>query len=333
MKRYNILSAALAAALMLTSCGGSKDSGSESEPAASKKTAPAVTAETEPPVTLELDSGAEPINKPAEKVEREPIAEAYRSGDSSALSDKQLQVLKAAEKLLNRTVTEDMSPVEKELAIHDRLLIELRYDDGNLNVFGDHFPHAADIYGGLIEHSVICSGYAETFALMMDMVGIESTVVYGQNRKGNDHAWDLVKLDGEWYAVDPTWDDLDDDLVLNHEYFNITDEVSYDLGHRWEKRDYPASTGRKYSYSVLCAQEAASYEETVTIVRSNFDRRIYEASVKASGEPAEFLRQAMNVISMERIELAADIGLLSIGIGDMREDIYEGESYFYIELK
>ena len=38
---------------------------------------------------------------------------------------------------------------------------------------------------------------------------------------GSGHTWNLVKLDGEWYHIDPTWDDSDD----QHFYFGVTDEM------------------------------------------------------------------------------------------------------------
>ncbi len=42
------------------------------------------------------------------------------------------------------------------------------------------------------------------------------------------HTWNAVKLDGEWYQVDATWDDSDNNWYgfdQRHLYFGLTDEL------------------------------------------------------------------------------------------------------------
>ena len=67
------------------------------------------------------------------------------------------------------------------------------------------------IYGAIIEKEVVCEGYAKAFKYLLDKAGIESIIIigYGTNSKGQteEHAWNYIKLDGAWYAVDVTWDD------------------------------------------------------------------------------------------------------------------------------
>ncbi len=42
----------------------------------------------------------------------------------------------------------------------------------------------------------ICSGYASTFQLFMDLLGIEYVTVNGTSHNGTaDHAWNMVRLD------------------------------------------------------------------------------------------------------------------------------------------
>lgn len=52
----------------------------------------------------------------------------------------------------------------------------------------------------------ICMGYAATFDALAKKMGLESIVVTGKTRRSN-HAWNKVKIDGQWYNVDTTWDD------------------------------------------------------------------------------------------------------------------------------
>jgi len=45
----------------------------------------------------------------------------------------------------------------------------------------------------------------------MNELGIENTIVIGtgtnSKNQTENHAWNYVKLEGKWYAVDVTWDD------------------------------------------------------------------------------------------------------------------------------
>lgn len=91
------------------------------------------------------------------------------------------------------------------LKIHDWLVDNVEYDT-TLNKTNAH-----NIYGTLIEKNVVCEGYARTFKYLLDSTNIPCIVVSGtgtdENGKTENHAWNYVKLDNQWYAVDVTWDD------------------------------------------------------------------------------------------------------------------------------
>ena len=112
-------------------------------------------------------------------------------------------------------ITDDMSQFEIELYLHDYLVSHVTYD---LDA-----PHAHDAYGALVEGRAVCEGYARAFQYLLQQAGIPSYVVTGQS-KGEDHAWNLVKIDGEYYYVDVTWDDQDNDNKY-YSYFNVTTET------------------------------------------------------------------------------------------------------------
>ncbi len=56
-------------------------------------------------------------------------------------------------------------------------------------------------------HEVVCTGYAKAFKMACDYYNIPCVIAFG-NAGGDSHVWNLVLLDGLWYAVDLTWDDL-----------------------------------------------------------------------------------------------------------------------------
>ena len=59
-------------------------------------------------------------------------------------------------------------------------------------------------YGAFVNHNAVCQGYALAFKVLMDRAGIPCCYV---SSDAINHAWNMVRLDGNWYHVDVTWDD------------------------------------------------------------------------------------------------------------------------------
>lgn len=182
----------------------------------------------------------------------EAVLQAYRSGDSSALSEMNRSILDAAKDVIASEISDDMSDYEKELAIHDFITGWSRFD---YSVFGrsaaDGFTDGSDTpYGVLIDRSAMCHGYSSTFQLFMDMLDIECMTVFGiPGSNGVEHSWNMVKLDGEWYCVDCAWDDPIGGSP-GHTYFNVTsDYLRSGSIHRWDESSVPEATGTTYAYS------------------------------------------------------------------------------------
>lgn len=181
----------------------------------------------------------------------EAVLQAYRSGDSSSLSEINRSILDAAKDVIASEINDDMSDYEKELAIHDFITGWSRFD---YSVFGrssaDGFTDGSDTpYGVLIDQSAMCHGYSSTFQLFMDMLDIECMTVFGiPGSNGVEHSWNMVKLDGEWYCVDCAWDDPIGGSPC-HTYFNVTsDYLRRGSIHRWDETSVPEATGTVYSY-------------------------------------------------------------------------------------
>lgn len=89
--------------------------------------------------------------------------------------------------------------------VHDYLIDSIEYDDTLMrgNIY--------DIYGALVNKICVCEGYAKSFQYIMQDVGIETAIIIGtgtnSKKETESHAWNYVKLNGNWYAIDVTWDD------------------------------------------------------------------------------------------------------------------------------
>jgi hypothetical protein len=144
--------------------------------------------------------------------------------------------MKSAEQAALTNISSGMSDLEKALVLHDYLVEHITYDwdvaTGGTEKDSDVF----NAYGALVEGNAVCQGYAQAYKLLLDDVGISSTVV---TSTAMTHAWNLVKIGENWYHVDVTWDDAAPDTKgqVLHTYFMLSDETMLTRGtpkhHDW----------------------------------------------------------------------------------------------------
>ena len=103
------------------------------------------------------------------------------------------------------SLTTEKSDFEKIKIVHDYLIDNIEYDTTVLE------KNIYNIYGALVSKKCVCEGYAKAFQYLMNELEIENVIVIGtatnSNGETENHAWNYVKLDDSWYAVDVTWDD------------------------------------------------------------------------------------------------------------------------------
>ncbi|MDR1620005.1 MAG: hypothetical protein LBS18_05020 [Clostridiales bacterium] len=103
--------------------------------------------------------------------------------------------------------------------------------------YGENVTHAGSVYGALILGSARCEGYAKSLCMAMRAAGFESLILTGEARTSSSdkearvekHAWNVTKINGNYYQLDATWDDPDGALPFDtsYAYFNLTDEEMY----------------------------------------------------------------------------------------------------------
>ncbi len=130
------------------------------------------------------------------------------------------------------------SNYEKIIAIHDNLVLNSQYDTTY---------ERSTAYELLTEGTAVCQGYADAFKLYMSMLDIPCAVISSDDM---NHAWNLVKLGGQWYHVDVTWDDPTPNSPgvtrYTHTLLN-DDEIAQEDHYGWYAEEDAAST----AYSLM----------------------------------------------------------------------------------
>ena len=109
------------------------------------------------------------------------------------------------ESVVKELITPSMTDYQKELAIHDYLIENCEYDVEGYES-GKIEADSFNAYGALCLGVAVCEGYAEAAALLLNRAGVETLVITGDSR-GEKHAWNIVKIDGDYYHLDVTWND------------------------------------------------------------------------------------------------------------------------------
>lgn len=98
-------------------------------------------------------------------------------------------------------------PFQRIKALHDYVADRVAYDGvGYLKrEFSSQTPK--DVF---TSRKAVCAGYANLFAAMGRAVGEEVVTLYGDalgfKPEPEGHAWNAVRINGDWYLVDVTWD-------------------------------------------------------------------------------------------------------------------------------
>lgn len=113
------------------------------------------------------------------------------------------------------------SDFESVKAVHDYLIKNYDYDEQHQNYLD---------YEGYLGGTMVCQGYCMAAFLLLSEMDIPVRIVVGASEDyeaDSDHAWNVVKVDGQWYNMDVTWDDKGGKTPPDYTFFLKSDSDFY----------------------------------------------------------------------------------------------------------
>lgn len=183
---------------------------------------------------------------------------------AKAIYNRQTEIIESGVSVILDKIQPDMNEGQKFRLLHDEFIKSVSY--------GQLTQGVRDIRGGFgPDKKVLCEGYARSLAYLCQRAGLE--VVYivgtasyegtGDNGSGSsfNHAWIKVKIDGQWYNVDPTNNDgmiADSDAVFYNNFLQSDAEFM-----REHKEGY-TTDNTKTSYDTFPKSATTSYDKDAT---------------------------------------------------------------------
>ena len=174
----------------------------------------------------------------------------YIYDDINVLKAKENELDLEVKRILTKVINEDMTQYEKELAIHDELVKQANYYNYKKIVDIPSIKHTA--YAAIVDKQTVCDGYAKAFKILLDEENIDCIVVSGI---ANDepHAWNIVKLEDEYYNVDVTSDVLnaEGNKHIIHRYFNVSNDRIRTTHSFDNLYTYPECKSEEYNFYIF----------------------------------------------------------------------------------
>ena len=211
--------------------------------------------------------------------------------------------------IINDITSASMNEHEKVKSIFDYVVKNYSYD-----YTYTHYQ----LYDVLANKNTICDGYANLTYQLCTLAGIESRVV-----KNDTHAWNLIKVDGNWYHVDTTHAAGIGRYPYTYYLLN-TEEVLKFSSHEYNEAEYPVANV-KYLDTIRDIQEYQTLYQIIVAGKSSgeayFNEEELELNINDSSEriiPFTAVDKEHIVLksSNEKIVAVAGNQFKTVGIGE-----------------
>jgi len=166
---------------------------------------------------------------------------------------------KAAASAIVDELPPDLTDPQKALALYNALGALCTFDHELYSAMADGLKTFPKTYDAFFNDRVLPESYALAYKLLCDIAGIPALVVIGQ-RGPDEHAWNLIKLEGHWYHVDLAADSMSG--VQEHNYFLVLDSFIQE-DYRWRTALYPSADEGELTFAIAAGDgEDDDKEET-----------------------------------------------------------------------
>ncbi len=207
---------------------------------------------------------------------------------------------------IDNITSENLENREKEMfgILITRILENTRYDfnsqenyekKSKITKFGKPtFDNPSNEIIGLLYGKCVCRGFAGIVRDVFNSVNIDCIVISGESNEAG-HAWNQIKLDGEWYNIDVTWDR--DNIIQNGKsYWLLKDDESFENGYLIKNEKGVTNLSHKI-YSInrtkgnICSKSLSESELAKYIDFSDFKKK-------------DWLKKIVKNISLDKIKLS-----------------------------
>ena len=158
----------------------------------------------------------------------------YYSLSDDEIAREQAEIDRVAGMLLDLAPS-DGTEWDKALYVYETLAQLVDYEEDEEGIATEHvasdgsWDHGRDwsrtIYGPLVHHRAVCTGYTKAAQRLLQRLGIECLHLSGA--RGTRHCWILARLDGAYSFMDVTWANATSKVkpgirYVAHDYFGLT---------------------------------------------------------------------------------------------------------------
>ena len=239
--------------------------------------------------------------------------------DQTEITEKQAAIAAKAAEVTSSVITESMSDSDKVLAIYDYLVHNSVYDndaleaakasnfvvDASMASYEDSF----NAMGILVNGKGVCASYAYSFKVLSDVCGLDAVCVTGYLNGNLPHAWNMVKIDGQWYEIDCTNNEVNSGIpyYLFEADTKLAEETGYTKNKDFELDtvvdSFVATDTSKeyYSSNGLVADSTDAYKECI-VKNVTADTQIFAVrcpSTFTQEDAAKAIGLAFNELGLE----------------------------------
>ena len=233
-------------------------------------------------------------------------------------------LLDAAESVLRRIVSDEMDDYERCKAIYQYLTCEIRYDRATAAAASPDAVNAQCYYleGVFFNRYAVCDGKAKAYCLLAGLEGIPAVRVTDFKENFVGHAYNYVKIQGNWYlscttfgasVVDFGTEEAPDRRIVpqynmfltstetpygdawgydSQMYPEIRDSIEEGFFDYWGYTDVPVGSGYQ-TLAVSSAAELTRLLEGIAAGRATMENTIVEFRLEAAADTVDAMMDAV----------------------------------------